>query len=116
MLGAKQGSRNCDTNHIGFRTGCYHALPKKTHLGIWSQLFRYLSVGAVLQKFVGDGLPELLTCFAQPKQSPTHHNRAMFLKIDVEKVVQAACVIHEYHHVTSDEAEGQLTRGEPMLS
>ena len=65
---------------------CYRALPKKSTQGIWSQLFRYLSVGAVLQKFDGDGLPELLTRFAQPKRSPTHHNRAMFQKIDVEKM------------------------------
>ena len=84
----------------------YRALPKKTPIGIWSQLFRYLSVGAVLQKFVGDGLPELLARFAQPKRSPTHYNRGMFPKIEVEKVVQTACEnlslntgVDEYHHV-----------------
>ena len=73
---------------------------KKTPIGIWSQLFRYLSVGAVPQKFVGDGLPELLTRFAQPKRSPAHYNRGMFQKIDVEKVVQTACenFVEIYNH------------------
>ena len=42
-----------------------------------------IKIIAVLQKFVGDGLPELLTRFAQPKRSPTHHNRDMFQKINL---------------------------------
>ena len=85
---------------------CQKKVPKE-----FGQLFRYLSVGAVLQKFVGDGLPELLTRFAQPKRSPTHYNRGMFQKIDVEKVVQTACEnlslntgVDEYHHVAHGES------------